>query len=180
MPFQGLMTRWNLLYLLCLLSIAGCGNISRSGNNTATDDDSATGSGAGNSDHHDHAHPARGPHFGQLIELGHGDYHAELVIGRDFVTMYLLDRAAETSVAIDSGGPTINLISSGRPQQFRLAASPQKGDPSGLSSRFVSEDAELISQLRIQSSGARLSLMIGDMHWSGRITTDEDPHAHSP
>src|SRR5688572_31002168 len=40
-----------------------------------------------------HPHAEHGPHHGQLIDLGHGEYHAEVVHDdtTDTITVYVLD-----------------------------------------------------------------------------------------
>ncbi len=71
-----------------------------------------------------HSHPTEGPHHGTLIELGKEEYHAELVHDDKMVTIYILDSAAKTAVPIDSLELVINLVHDGKPEQFKLAASP--------------------------------------------------------
>ncbi len=46
------------------------------------------------------------------------------------MTIYILDSAAKTAVPIDAQELVINLVHDGKPEQFKLAASPDAGDPS--------------------------------------------------
>ncbi|MFN9139074.1 MAG: hypothetical protein ACK5YE_24790, partial [Planctomyces sp.] len=70
--------------LLILLLLSGCSRSQR---------DSADDAG------HDHA--AEGPHHGMLMEMGDGELHAELVHGRDWATVYILDATATSACPID-------------------------------------------------------------------------------
>lgn len=126
-------------------------------------------------DHAHHEHPTTGPHGGELIELGSDDYHAELVHDEQggTVTIYILDAHAEQSVPIDATVVTINLIRDGQAAQFTLAATPEAGNPSGKSSRFVSNDAALGDGLEQESAEPQLVVMINDKQYRGRID-----HAH--
>ena len=94
-----------------------------------------------------HAHPSVGPHHGSLVELGNEEFHAEVVHDDKSVTVYVLDASASKAVPIDAQDLTINLIHDGKPEQFKLAASPDAGDPSGKSSRFTLADADLVSHI---------------------------------
>ena len=122
-------------------------------------------------------HPTAGPHHGGLIELGDHEYHGELVHDDEAgtVTVYILDSSAKTAVPIDATEVTINLTHDGRPEHFKLDASPDAGDPEGKSSRFVSNDAELAEHLDHADSGARLMLEIGGKPYNGSIEHD---HGH--
>lgn len=163
---------------LSLLLAAGCTDPSASPSG-ATAGSSAGGAAEAT---HDHDHPAEGPHHGHLIELGSDEYHAELVHDQSSVTIYLLDGAAQKPVAIDSPEITINLKHDGRPEQFRLAASPEAGDPDGKSSRFVSQDAELAGHLDDEAAAPRLSVMINGTPYSGALShshAEHGEHDHS-
>jgi hypothetical protein len=140
------------------LSISGCGG------------GSAQQNGAGNSEH-EHAHSSTGPHGGSLIGLGDEEYHAELVHDEPngTVTVYLLDSQAKASVPVDATEIRINLSHDGRGEQFKLAASPISADQPGKSSRFMSNDAELIRDLDREGAGAQIALMINGTPYLGAI-----------
>lgn len=134
-------------------------------------------------DHDDHGHASEGPHHGSLIELGGEEYHAEFVHDEDAgtVTIYILDGAAKEAVAIDSPDIAINLKHDGKGEQFKLAASPDKGDPQGKSSRFVSTDKELGEDLEHEDADASLVLKINGKSYRGAIAHDhdhDDDHKH--
>jgi len=133
--------------------------------------------------HDDHGHPSEGPHHGSLIELGGEEYHAEFVHDEEggTVTIYILDGAAKESVAIDATEIAINLKHDGKGEQFKLAASPDAGDPEGKSSRFVSNDKELGEDLEHEDADANLVLKINGKSYRGAIAHDhdhDDDHKH--
>jgi len=131
-------------------------------------------------DHAGHDHPSEGPHHGALIELGNEEYHAELVHDEDAgtVTIYILDGAAKTQLPIDATEVTINAKHDGKPEQFKLPASPDARDPQGKSSRFVSNDAELAHHLDEEGAEPRLVLSINGKSYRGTITHDHDHEGH--
>lgn len=160
-----------------LLIAAGCSNGAG---------DSASGEGPSNmppvtveADDHGHGHPSEGPHHGHLIELGAEEYHAEFVHDEEAgtVTVYILDAAAKQSVPIEAAEIAINLKHDGQGEQFKLAASPVKGDPKGMSSRFVSNDEELGEDLELEDAEAQLVLKIAGKSYRGKIEHDHD-HSH--
>jgi hypothetical protein len=130
-------------------------------------------------EHHGHSHASEGPHGGDLIELGNENYHAELVHDDETgaVTIYILDSAAKERVAIDAGEIVINLRRQGQGEQFKLAASPQNGDPAGQASRFVSSETALGDRIEAGDADARLVLNIGGKSYSGEIAHRHE-HAH--
>jgi len=111
---------------------------------------------------HEPAHVSAGPHGGSLIELGEEEYHAELIHddAAKTVTVYLLDGKATAGVPIEAAEIVINLKHEGRGEQFKLAASPDAGDPPGKSSRFSSNEAELAEDLDREGAEARLAISI--------------------
>ena len=131
-------------------------------------------------DHAGHAHPTEGPHHGGLIELGNEEYHAELVHDEDTgsVTIYVLNAAATEQVPIESTEVTINVKHDGKPEQFKLAASPDANDPQGKSSRFVSTDAELGEHLDEEGADPKLVLTINGKSFRGTIAHDHDHEGH--
>jgi hypothetical protein len=120
--------------------------------------------------------PSEGPHGGQLVELGNEQYHAEIVHddSAGTVTVYLLDAAAEKAVPIDAAELTINLKHAGKPEQFKLTASPDADDPPGRSSRFVSEDQELGEDLDREGADPRLVVTIEGKPYTASIEHDHD------
>lgn len=131
-------------------------------------------------DHSAHAHASEGPHQGALIELGNEEYHAELVHDEETgsVTIYVLDAAASEPIPIDSIDITINVKHDGKPEQFKLAASPDATDPQGKSSRFVSTDAELGGHLDEEGAEPKLVLTINGESFRGTIAHDHDHEGH--
>jgi len=133
-------------------------------------------------DHEDgdeHGHPSEGPHHGSLIELGNNEkYHAELVHDETSgsVTIYVLDSAAKNAVPIEATEVRVNLSHDGEAEQFTLAASPDAGDPSGKSSRFVSTEEELAEDLDHDGTEAKLVITIGGKQYRGAIEHDHDGH----
>mgnify|MGYP000960618384 CR=1 FL=1 len=126
-----------------------------------------------------HEHPSEGPHHGSLIELGNEEFHAELVHDDKSVTIYILDGAAKSSVPIDASELVINLLHDGKPEQFKLVAAPEESDPSGKSSRFVSNDPELAGHIDDDAAAPKLSITINGKSYRGVITHDHDhDHAH--
>ena len=129
--------------------------------------------------HAEHGHPSEGPHHGGLIELGNEEYHAELVHDDDAgaVTIYILDGGVTKQFPIDATEITINTTHDGKPEQFKLAATPDANDPAGKSSRFVSSDAKLAHHLDEEGAKPRLVLSINGKSYRGTISHDHD-HGH--
>ncbi|HSG73190.1 MAG TPA: hypothetical protein VLA12_22435 [Planctomycetaceae bacterium] len=129
-----------------------------------------------------HSHAEHGPHGGDLIELGNEDYHAEMVHGDDdVISFYILGSDAKTAVPISATELIVNVTHDGKPEQFKLAASPDKGDPEGKSSRFISEHAELNEHLHEDHPQAKLVVDIEGKQYTGKIAHDHDAehgHAH--
>jgi hypothetical protein len=125
------------------------------------------------------AHASEGPHHGSLIELGQEEYHAELLHDDSSVTIYILDATATQGTPIDTNEVAINLIHDGKPQQFKLAASPQANDPAGKSSRFILQNAKLIEELEHAHAAAKLSVVIDGKSYRGEIHHDHAGHDHA-
>lgn len=155
---------------LTLIAMIGCGESQQGG--------PATSVPAATADVHDH--PSEGPHHGGLIELGNEEYHAELVHddAAGTVTIYLLDSAARAAVPVDAKELQINLSHDGNAEQFKLAASPDSGDPVGKASRFVSSDAELAEELDHEGVQAQLVVSIAGKQYRGAIEHDHDGEEH--
>lgn len=131
-------------------------------------------------DHAGHAHPTEGPHHGDLIELGNEEYHAEILHDEaaGTVTIYVLNGTATEQVPIDATEVTINVKHEGKPEQFKLSASPDENDPQGKSSRFVSSDGELAQHLDEEGAEPRLVLTINGKSYRGVITHDHGHEGH--
>lgn len=128
-----------------------------------------------------HAHPSKGPHHGHLIELGQGEYHAELTHddATKTVTVYLLDKEAKASVAIADAEIALNLVVDGQPLQAKLAANPQEGDPSGQSSRFTITDEVVLEAHDAPRTTGRLNVTIAGKAYTGSVEHHEhDDHKH--
>ena len=124
-------------------------------------------------------HPSEGPHHGSLVELGNEEYHAEIVHDAESVSVYILDAAATTAVPIDSSELMINLIHDGNPEQFKLTAAPEAGEPKGKSSHFMLKDVELVAHLDDDASAPKLVVTINGTPYRADITHDHEGHDHS-
>ena len=133
-------------------------------------------------DHADHGHATEGPHHGVIVELGNEEYHAEVVHddATGTVTVYLLDSSAKKSVTTTATEATINLKHGDTPEQFKLAAQPEEGNPAGQTSRFMLIDKELVGHLDEAATGAKLNITVGDTAYSGAIPVgDHAAHDHA-
>lgn len=161
-------TRFLALTTLGAVSLAwGCGGSAPAPTNNAKPD---------THDHaHDHDHADEGPHGGHLIELGKGDYHAELHHddATHTVTIYLLDEKAQGPVAIADAELTLNLVAGGKPQQFKLAAAPQSGDPEGQASAFAITDEQAHAAVEADGATGRLTVTIAGKTYSGKLEHHE-------
>ena len=182
---KSLFTRFALPLTLTAMLVAGCSNDAPTSPETSGPPETSGAletSGPPNTmDSQDvHAHPTEGPHHGDLIELGNEEYHAELLHdeGAGTVTIYVLDSTAKEQVSIDATEVTINAKHNGKPEQFKLAASPDVNDPQGKSSRFVSNDKELARHLDEEGADPRLVLTINGKSYRGVITHDHEGHNH--
>ena len=131
---------------------------------------------------HDHDHAEHGPHDGDLVELGNGEFHGEVVIDEasNDVTIYILDGAAKSAIPVDAKEVTINAKKDGKPQTFTLPAQPQEGDGEGKSSRFVTKGAaDLHEALEDEHADARLQVTIAGKPCSGKASHSHDhDHGH--
>lgn len=126
------------------------------------------------------AHATKGPHKGNLIELGDDEYLAEIVhddgIGR--VTIYLLGSDAKSAVVTDVKELTISAKVMGAPVQLRLKAAPQKGDAVGATSRFVSTSEFLMELLDNPAVQPIIRVSIAGKTFQGKIDHEhEDENA---
>ena len=154
------------------LGLAGCNSAAPSGG-----DEHAHTTGDGHDHGDEHAHPTEGPHHGALIELGSEEYHAELVHNEETgkVTIYLLDSAGKTPVAIASPDITVNLKHDGEANQFKLAA---VGTMDGKASEFSSEEPALAKALDSEGAEGQLVVTINDKQYRGSIAHDHDHEEH--
>ena len=131
-------------------------------------------------DHAGHAHPSEGPHNGDLVELGNEEYHGEVVHNEDAdaLEIYILDGSATKQVAIDATELTINVSHDSKPEQFTLTAKPDEGDEAGKSSRFVSDDKELMEHLDEEGTNPRMVVKINGKSYRGEITHSHDHEGH--
>ncbi|MFK7818373.1 MAG: hypothetical protein AB8G99_06630 [Planctomycetaceae bacterium] len=179
--------------ILAVALLAGC-----TGSETDTAAVSSTTSEAADGDDHDHAHdhPSEGPHHGDLIELGHDEYHAELLHpeheedhsdrrddeshATDVITVYVLDSSATKTVAIEAAEVTLNLMHDGKPAQFKLPAQPTEADAGGKSSRFSSNDKELLGHFHDSDHmDGTLVVTINGKSYRGDLAHDHgDSHQH--
>jgi hypothetical protein len=130
---------------------------------------------------HDHHHPSRGPHGGDLIELGDEEYHAEFVHDdmTGSVSIYILDSSANKPVAIDAKDVTVNLLHDGQPEQYALAAEPQEGDEQDKASHFASKMNKALSHaIEEKGARARLQVTIGGKAYTGDIVHIHDHGEH--
>ena len=169
------------LLLIANITLTGCGSSTEAPSSSLHADDNDEPQSHGD----EHAHTEEGPHHGALIELGNGEYHAELVQddAASIVTAYVLDSSAKLAVPISATEILVNLSRDGHAEQFALAANPQSGDPSGKSSRFASTDAEHAENLGDAAVTAQLVVKIGGKQYRGAIGHGHDHtagHSHGP
>jgi len=125
--------------------------------------------------HVGHDHGSKGPNKGDLLEIGRGEYHGELVIDEESkqVVVYLLDSSLKSYVAIDAPFVTVNFKSGTRPAQVKLLPVPQEADAKSASSRFGLISPELFEALHDAKSDAKLTLRIGKKSYVSKLT-----HSH--
>jgi hypothetical protein len=162
----------------CLQPLAFCAAFAFAGCNATSTSSTSPQTHAADHDHGSgdvHEHAAEGPHHGQLIELGQGEFHAELTHddATKTVTLYLLDKDAKQPVTIADPEITLNLVVAGKPTQVKLAASPQEGDAAGQSSRFSIADQSVIEALDATGTTGRLNVTISGQAYSGAVEHHE-------
>lgn len=125
---------------------------------------------------HDHGAHEHGPHEGEIIELGGGKFHAELLHDHDThtTTVYVLGEDVKTASPIEAQELTVNVVVDGKPQQFKLPAVPESSDPAGKSSKFELADEALCTALDTEGAKARLSAQVGGQ----ALTGDVPEHGH--
>ncbi len=132
----------------------------------------------GDHEHGDHEHGAVGPHHGELIELGDGAYHGELLHDRKAgsTTIYILDGNANARIGVAEDAVTLNLLLDGSPVGFRLTADRTENDPAGRASRFILINKKVADALDQESAKGQLRVIIGGKPFSGPI--EHGGHAH--
>jgi hypothetical protein len=130
-----------------------------------------------NDGHAEHDHPTTGPHGGELIELGNEEYHAELTHENEAI-VFLLDGSAKAAAPSDASEVTINLSHDGKGEQFRLTASRDTNDPEGKSSRFTSNDAELLKDLQEGHAEVALVVTINGKQYRGNLEHEHGEEGH--
>ncbi len=139
----------------------------------------AQGTGDGHAGH-DHAEHAHGPHEGEIVELGGGAFHAEVVHDHAArrVTVYLLGEDLKSAVP-NAKDLLINVVADGKPQQHALAATP--GEAREIA-RFELVDESLCDALDVKDAQARLTVTIDGNSYSGDLTAgahdDLAEHGH--
>jgi hypothetical protein len=131
-----------------------------------------------------HQHADEGPHGGHLVELGDEEYHAEVVLDvktKD-VNVYILGSDAKTPVPIDAKEVKLDLTIAGKTQPHIAKPSPEKGDPSGTSSRFVLAGgpdikAHVDDEHELEGN---VSVTIKGKPYSGPITHEHGGHEDHP
>jgi hypothetical protein len=159
---------YRFIYLLLFVALAGCGSPAPNAPVAEAPHD------------HDHDHAA-GPHGGTILELG--EHHGELVHDdvAGTVTVYILDGAAAENVPVDAKEATINITREGLAKQFPLTATPVEGEAEGKSSRFVSSDKELGTELDTEGVAAVFVMTIGEQQVRAMVEHAHDhdhDHAH--
>ncbi len=108
-------------------------------------------------------------HAGELIEIGHGEYHAELTHDEHEVVVQLLDRAAQQSASIREEAIFVNLVVDDQPLQFRLAATREEGNADVGASVFRSEDPQLIATLAEGKFRGAIAMQVEGRGYRGDI-----------
>ena len=163
------------LAVMMVIIVAGCSNDSSTGPETGSPPNTMDS----HDDHAGHAHPTEGPHHGELIELGNEEYHAEQLHDDKSITIYILNGAADQQVPINASEIMINTKHNGQPEQFTLAATPDQDDPAGMSSRFVSNNADLAAHIDEEGAAHRLVLSINGKSYRGEIAHDHSHEGHN-
>lgn len=129
----------------------------------------------------EHAH--KGPHKGDLVELGEEEYHAEIVHDdkEGVITVYLLGSDAKTAVATNAKDIAVNAKVKGKGVQIKINPAPQKSDTKGTSSRFVSKSKELMELIEDHDAKPMLRVVIEGKTYNGKIEHEHDEeHEEKP
>lgn len=130
---------------------------------------------------HAHSHDAHGPNNGELLEIGRGEYHAELVVDEESnqVAVYLLDSTLKSYISIDAAYLVVNFKAGNKPVQVKMLPVPQDADAKNLSSRFSLVSPELFTALHDPKSDAKLSLRIGKKSYISKLSHSHDHTGHN-
>ena len=162
---------WTLA-IVTTFGFVGCDSADKAGKDSGNGKPAADSRG----DHAGHEHGAHGPHDGELIELGRGEYHAEIVhdeaAGK--VTVYLLDGSAKQPVGAAEEELTLNVVADGKTTQFKLAAAP--GADAAKNSQFESSEPELGQALDAKDLKGRLTVTVDGKPYSGELTAHDHDH----
>ena len=132
-------------------------------------DDDAHDHGDGHDEH------TEGDHKDGDHEEGHENHGDH---GHAGITVYILAGSAKKTVAIDATQITLNLTHDGQPEQFKLAAMPTEDDAEGKSSRFASDDKDLLEHFHEEEIDGTLVLKINGKSYRGKIAHDHDHEGH--
>ncbi|MFO0902377.1 MAG: hypothetical protein U0939_05210 [Pirellulales bacterium] len=116
-----------------------------------------------------------------MIELGREEYHAELTHDEEMkkVTVYLLDKQAQSAVTSADAELALNLVVDGKPVQAKLVAEPQEGDVEGQSSRYSVVDEAVLEALEAPKTTGRLTVSINGKSFSGKVEhLEHGEHKH--
>ena len=169
---------WTLA-IVAACGFVGCDSTDKAGKGPGNGKPAADPHGDHADNLHDgHSHAEHGPHDGELIELGRGEYHAEVVhddaAGK--VTVYLLDGSAKEPVGVAEDELTLNVVAAGKTTQFKLAAVP--GGSTRTNSQFESSDAELGQALDAKDLKGRMTVTVDGKPYSGELTAHDHDHDH--
>ena len=127
-----------------------------------------------------HAHEKDGDagHKEGEHKKGHDDDHAHGDHDHAGITIYILDGSAKKTVAIDATEITLNLSHDGKPEQFKLAAVPTETDAKGKSSRFASDDKDMLEHFHEEAVEGTLVLTINGKSYRGKVAHGHEGHGH--
>ena len=168
------------------LFLAGCGTQSEQKPNSCAQGTSpcCPVSAAGGHDDHDdqddhgHQHAAEGPHGGQLIELGDGEYRAELVHNKaaNKLTVHLLDAEAKKPAASNQAEVVLQIFNDGQFVDYTIAAVPGDDAKAGAS-QFATVNKKLSDVLLgADEVRGRLKVTIKGKPLSGTIESHGHKH----
>ncbi len=125
---------------------------------------------------HEHVH---GPHDGHIVELGHEEFHAEVVFDAPArkLTVYVLGPDAKTPQLVAEPTLIVNLEGGPAPVSLTLNAEPLEGEAEGQCSRFSVTEGVPESIKDIEGIHGEVVMMIEDKQYKGEIGHDHG-HAH--
>ena len=127
-----------------------------------------------------HNHPTKGPHHGELLELGNEEYHVEMVMNesKHQLDIYLLDAKGKSPVDIDAEFLALNMKIGGKPVQFKLKPVHQDKDRTGMASCFSLVSKEMLDGIHGANADARLSIKIAQKPYVLKLVHKHD-HDHA-